>query len=353
VRGHSNVQGDRTMGISEQMPEAFLDALGAEFGFSPPRAHGLDAVNSIRAMHDGRVRVFFGMGGNFLSASPDTAFTGEALSRCSLTVQVSTKLNRSHLVTGRRALILPCLGRTERDVQSSGEQFVSVEDSMGKVHASRGVLEPASPHLLSEVAIVCRLARAVLGSADTTPWERLLANYDGIREHIARVVPGFQDYNARIREVGGFYVPNGPRDNAFTTPTGRARLVVHPIPRWSLAPDQLLLMTIRTHDQFNTTVYGEDDRYRGIRGGRRVIFMSAEDIATRGLRAGERVDITSHHASGKRVARGFTIAEYDIPRGCAAAYFPETNVLVPVDSVADRSNQPASKSIVISVRRAS
>jgi anaerobic selenocysteine-containing dehydrogenase len=224
---------------------------------------------------------------------------------------------------------------------------------MGKVHASRGVLEPASPHLLSEVAIVCRLARAVLGSADTTPWERLLANYDGIREHIARVVPGFQDYNARIREVGGFYVPNGPRDNAFTTPTGRARLVVHPIPRWSLAPDQLLLMTIRTHDQFNTTVYGEDDRYRGIRGGRRVIFMSAEDIATRGLRAGERVDITSHHASGKRVARGFTIAEYDIPRGCAAAYFPETNVLVPVDSVADRSNQPASKSIVISVRRAS
>jgi molybdopterin-dependent oxidoreductase alpha subunit len=334
------------------MPEWFLDALGAEFAFRPRRAHGLDAVDSIRAMHDGRVRVFIGLGGNFLGASPDTALVAEAFRRCSLTVQISTKLNRSHLVTGRRALILPCLGRTERDRQASGEQFVSVEDSMGKVHASHGVLEPASEHLLSEVAIVSRLARVVLGPADGIEWERFESNYDLIRDRIARVILGFPNYNVRIREVGGFYVPNGPRDNTFTTPNGRARLIAHAIPRWSLEPDQLLLMTIRTHDQFNTTVYSEDDRYRGIRGGRRVIFMSAEDIISRGLRSGDLVDITSQFRESRRTAHGFTVAEYDIPRGCAAAYFPETNVLVPIDSVAAGSNQPASKSIVISVRRA-
>ncbi len=352
VRGHSNVQGDRTMGISERMPGWFLDALGKEFAFSPPRAHGLDAVDSIRAMRDGRVRVFIGLGGNFLSASPDTTLTGEALRRCSLTVQVSTKLNRSHLITGRRALILPCLGRTERDHRATGDQFVSVEDSMGKVHASHGVLGPASDQLLSEVAIVSRLARAVLGPADGIEWERFESSYDLIRERIGRVVPGFHDYNVRIREPGGFYVPNGPRDGTFTTPTGRARFIAHPIPRWTLEPDQMLLMTIRTHDQFNTTVYGEDDRYRGVRGGRRVIFMCSEDIASRGLRAGGRVDITSHFGGRQREALGFTVAEYDIPRGCAAAYFPETNVLVPIDSVAEGSNQPASKSIVITVRPA-
>jgi anaerobic selenocysteine-containing dehydrogenase len=223
---------------------------------------------------------------------------------------------------------------------------------MGKVHASHGVLEPASEHLLSEVAIVSRLARVVLGPADGIEWERFESNYDLIRDRIARVIPGFPNYNVRIREVGGFYVPNGPRDNTFTTPNGRARLIAHAIPRWSLEPEQLLLMTIRTHDQFNTTVYSEDDRYRGIRAGRRVIFMSAEDIISRGLRSGDLVDITSQFRESRRTAHGFTVAEYDIPRGCAAAYFPETNVLVPIDSVAAGSNQPASKSIVISVRRA-
>jgi anaerobic selenocysteine-containing dehydrogenase len=222
---------------------------------------------------------------------------------------------------------------------------------MGKVHASRGLLEPASEHLLSEVAIVCRLARAVFGEGSGIEWDGFEANYDTIRERIGRIVPGFEGYNRRIREAGGFYVPNGPREGRFTTPTGRARFVVHPIPRWSLAEGQLLLMTIRTHDQFNTTVYDEDDRYRGVLGGRRVIFMCSEDMAVRGLRAGDRVDITSHHGGALRHARGFTVVEYEIPRGCAGAYFPETNVLVPVDHVAAVSNQPASKSIVITVAR--
>jgi molybdopterin-dependent oxidoreductase alpha subunit len=369
VRGHSNVQGDRTMGISERMPRWFMENLGAEFGFTPPERDGLDAVESIHAMHEGRVRVFVGLGGNFLSASPDTHFTAEALRRCSLTVQVSTKLNRGHLVTGRTGLILPCLGRTEIDVgranpraaarpsrseQREGrgtERFVTVEDSMGKVHASRGVLEPAGEHLLSEVEIVCGMARAVLGEESRVPWGGFAADYDLIRERIGRVVPGFERFNERVREKGGFYVPNGPRDGVFTTPSGKARFIAHPIPRWDLRPDELLLMTIRTHDQFNTTVYGEDDRYRGITGGRRVIFMNAADIARRGLRAGERVDVTSYFSGEMRVARSFMVVEYDIPPKCAAGYFPEMNVLVPIGHVAAGSNQPASKSIIIMVAR--
>jgi molybdopterin-dependent oxidoreductase alpha subunit len=350
VRGHSNVQGDRTMGICERMPVAFMERLGAEFGFEPPRRPGLDVVDSIRAMHDGRVRVFIAMGGNFLSAAPDTAYTAEALRNCSLTVQVSTKLNRGHLVTGRRALILPCLGRTERDRRATGEQFVTVEDSMGKVHASRGVLEPASEHLLSEPAIVCRLARAVLGSSSRVPWDRFEGDYDLVRDGISRVVSGFEDFNRRVRARAGFYLANGPREGVFPTGTGKAKFFVHPIPHRPLGPGQLLLMTIRTHDQFNTTVYGEDDRYRGIFGTRRVVFANRQDIAQRALRDRQLVDITSHHNGRERAAERFTLIEYDIPRGCAAAYFPETNVLVPADSVAKGSNQPASKSVVITLR---
>ncbi len=355
VRGHSNVQGDRTMGIWEQVPDAFLDQLGAEFGFSPPRKHGLDVVESIRAMHEGRVRVFIGMGGNLLAAAPDTHYTAAAMRKCSLTVQVSTKLNRGHLVTGRTALILPCKGRTEKDQQRSGEQSVTVEDSMGKVHLSKGVLEPASEHLRSEVEIVCGIARAVLGATSRTDWLAMSENYDLIRDRIARVVPGFENYNQRVREKGGFYVPNGPRDGTFTTPSGKAKFVAHQIPRWNLAPEQLLLMTIRTHDQFNTTVYGEDDRYRGITGGRRVIFMNRDDFAERGLNTGDRVDITSWFGEGgreQRTAKSFMVVEYEIPRKCAAGYFPEMNVLVPIGSVATGSNQPASKSMVITVTRA-
>lgn len=361
VRGHSNVQGDRTMGIYEQMPDTFHDALDREFGFTSPRHHGYDTVASIQAMHDGQAKVFFGMGGNFLSATPDTEYTAEALRRCRLTVHVSTKLNRAHLVTGETALILPCLGRTEHDVQASGEQFVTVEDSMGVVHASRGVLPPASEHLLSEIAIVCGMAEATFshslpprrsGGESPVSWSHLAADYDRIREHIARVIPGFEDYNRRVRQPGGFYLPNGPRDGHFDTPSGKAHFTVHPIPRHDLEPGQLLLMTLRSHDQFNTTIYGLDDRYRGVYNGRRVIFLNPEDIAAEGLAEGQKVDVTSYYRGEERHADGFTIVSYEIPRRCAAAYFPEANPLVPLRHVAEKSNQPASKSVVIRLRPA-
>ena len=349
VRGHSNVQGDRTVGIWEKMSPAFLEALGKEFGFSPPTAHGLDTVKTIQAMHDGKVKVFVGLGGNFLSATPDTHYTSEALARCRLTVQISTKLNRGHLVTGEEALILPCLGRTEKDVQASGEQFVSVEDTTGVVHASRGVLPPASEHLLSEPAIVGRMALATLGSSTTVDWQAMIDDYDRVRAHIEHVVPGFTQYNTRVREPGGFYLPNGPREGRFPTPSGRARFTVTPLPRHDLGGGRLLLTTLRSHDQFNTTIYGDNDRYRGVFGGRRVIFLNAADIQDRNLAADQLVDIVSHHGAERRRAAKFKIVPYEIPRGCAAAYYPETNVLVPVGAVAAGSNQPASKSIPITL----
>ena len=349
VRGHSNVQGDRTMGIWERMSDEFLQALGQEFGFAPPSHHGQDTVGSILAMHDGRVKVFVGLGGNFLSATPDTRFTSEALQRCRLTVHVSTKLNRAHLITGERALILPCLGRTERDRQASGEQFVSVEDTMGVVHASRGVLEPASPDLRSEVAIVCGIAHAALAGRTRVDWLGLAADYDRIRQHIEHVVPGFYQYNRRVREPGGFYLPNAARHGVFETASRRARFSAVDLPRHELEDGKLLLTTLRSHDQFNTTIYGESDRYRGIRGGRRVIFLNPEDMLARELSDGQRVDITSHHGSERRLAERFVVVPYPIARGCAAAYFPEANVLVPIGSVARGSNQPASKSIPITL----
>ncbi|MCX6954862.1 MAG: FdhF/YdeP family oxidoreductase [Verrucomicrobia bacterium] len=352
VRGHSNVQGDRTMGIFERMPGWWLDRLDAEFGMKAPRAHGFDTVDTIHAMHDGRVRVLVAMGGNFLSATPDTEFTAAALRRCALTAHVATKLNRSHLVTGRTALILPCLGRSERDVQAGGEQFVTVEDSMGIINSSRGRLAPASAELKSEVAVVCGLARAVLNGRTRVSWEGLAANYDLIRFHIANVVPGFEDYNRRIRE-GTFYLPNPPRDEReWRTKTKRANFTVAPIPRRELAPGEFVMMTIRTHDQFNTTVYGLDDRYRGVFGGRRVVFMHEEDIRAAGLMAGQRVDLTNRHGGVERVARAFMIAPYRIPRGCVATYFPEANVLVPIGSVAAKSNTPTSKYVVVTIAAA-
>jgi anaerobic selenocysteine-containing dehydrogenase len=272
------------------------------------------------------------------------------LRRCRLTAHVSTKLNRAHLVTGEQALILPCLGRTERDVQKSGEQFVSVENSMGVVHTSRGSLEPASPHLLSEPAIVARLARATLGSRGGVGWEWLVEDYDRVRDLIERVIPGFDEYNRRVREPGGFYLPNLAREGVFKTSTGRANFTVHGLPRVELAPGQFLMMTVRSHDQFNTTIYGLDDRYRGVRGERRVVFLNPEDIDSQGLSAGQVVDLFSHFDGEERTARRFIVVPYRIPRRCAATYFPETNVLVPVRSVADKSNTPASKSVVITVR---
>ncbi len=349
VRGHSNVQGDRTMGIWERPTAAFLEQLGREFNFEPPRHHGYDTVRAIEALHARKASVFFALGGNFLSATPDTEYTAAALRRCSLTVHVSTKLNRAHLITGEQALILPCLGRTEIDAQASGAQFVTTENSMAVVQASRGFLKPASDDLLSEPAIVAGLAMATLAKRSQIDWQALVADYDRIRDHIERVVPGFDDYNARVRQPGGFYLPSPPRERVFNTPSGRAVFTVHALPHHELTPDQYLMMTIRSHDQFNTSIYGLDDRYRGIYNGRRVVFLNTDDIRAAGLSEGQTVDLISHFEGEERVARHFVVVPYSIPRRCAATYFPETNVLVPIRSVADKSNTPASKSVVISI----
>ncbi len=351
VRGHSNVQGDRTMGISENPAEWFLTALGKEFGFDPPRGKGHDTVETIRAMRDGHVKVFFALGGNFLGAAPDTNATAAALQKTRLTVHVSIKLNRAHLVTGRTGLILPCLGRTEIDRQASGEQFVSTENSMGVVQRSQGRMAPASPHLLSETAIVARMAQASLGARSIVPWLDLAADYDSIRARIERVIPGFTDYNRRVRESGGFYLPNLPREGRYPTATGKARFRTNPLPDLKIEPGELVMMTVRTHDQFNTTVYDLHDRYRGLHGERRVVLMNADDLLERGLKAGDVLDLTSHFAGETRLAPRFITVAYDVPRGCCATYFPEANVLVPLDSTADRSGTPTSKYVRITVAR--
>jgi len=350
VRGHSNVQGDRTMGINTRPSDTWLNRFSQEIGFEAPRDPGLDVVQAIEAMKAGNVRVFFGLGGNFLSASPDTAYTARALQSCDLTIHVSTKLHRGHLATGTQALILPCLGRTERDEQSGGAQFVTVENSMGVVHTSKGTLTPASEHLLSEPAIVAEVAASTLCERSPVDWHALVADYDQIRELIARVVPGCDGYNKRVRKDGGFYLPNAAREGQFDTKTGLARFTVHPIPSHDLEDGQFLMMTIRSHDQFNTTIYGLDDRYRGIRGGRRVAFMHLSDIEAAGFAAGDVVDLISEYEDIERRAPHFTLVAYDIPRGCMATYFPEANVLVPIHETAYKSNTPVYKSVVVSLR---
>jgi molybdopterin-dependent oxidoreductase alpha subunit len=349
VRGHSNVQGDRTVGITERPGAAFLARLGAEFDFAPPAAPGLDTVAALQALAAGRVRVFLALGGNFAVATPDTARTVAALGRCELAVQIATTLNRTPLVAGREAIVLPCLARSERDLQAGGEQFVTVEDSMSVVHASRGQLEPASPWLRSEPAIVAGLAAATLGERSRVPWLALVEDYDRIRERIERVIPGFEDYARRARLPGGFVLPSGARVRRFETASGRARFCVHPLPPETLAPGRFRLTTIRSHDQFNTTVYGFDDRLRGLRGDRRVVLLHPEDAAAAGLREGARVDLTSHFEGRTRTLRGFRVVAYDLPRRCAAAYFPEANGLVPLESHAERSHTPTYKSIEISI----
>ncbi|HEX2095657.1 MAG TPA: FdhF/YdeP family oxidoreductase [Longimicrobiaceae bacterium] len=350
VRGHSNVQGDRTVGINFDPPAEFLDSLERVFGFTAPRGRGVDVVEAIRAMHDGRIRFFMSMGGNFHSASPDTEYTAEALGRVELCVHVATKLNRTHLVAGREAMIWPCLGRTEEDVQASGPQFVTVEDSMSVVHASRGRNRPASEHLRSEPSIVAGLAKATLGPDSGVDWDALVADYDRIRDAIERVLPAFSGYNRRVREPGGFVLRHAAAHREWNTATGKAELVVVPLPEIRLPAGQLRLFTIRSHDQYNTTVYGLDDRYRGIRGERRVVFLHPDDLAERGIRPGDRVDIHAHGGDGReRVARGFQAVAYDVPRGSAAAYFPEANVLVPVGRTARGSNTPSSKMVPVSV----
>lgn len=352
VRGHSNVQGDRTMGIWERPPAAFLDALQAEFGFDPPREHGLDTVDSIRAMRDGKAHVFVGLGGNFVQAVSDTPVAVKALSRTRLTVQISTKINRSHLVCGDTALILPTLGRTEKDVRGGTEQFISVEDSVCAVHASRGVLAPASKHLRSETAIVCGIAEATLGDRHGIRWAAMRDDYDVVRDHISRVVVGCEDYTAKVDRPGGFVLPHPPRDSrTFATKSGLAEFVASPIDVLQVPEGHLLLQTLRSHDQFNTTIYGMSDRYRGIEGGRRVIFMHLDDIAHLGFADGAIVDLTTKWDDDDivRVARDFRIVSYDTPRGTAAAYYPETNPLIPLDSTAEGSNTPTSKAVIISL----
>jgi molybdopterin-dependent oxidoreductase alpha subunit len=345
VRGHSNVQGDRSMGIVTNAPPEFLDALAGEFDFEPPREPGLDVVKSIRAMRDGNAKVFVSLGGNFLSATPDVKVVAEGLQRCRLTVQVSTKLNRSHMVTGEQALILPCLGRSEKD----RDQFVTVENSMGIVHASRGKLTPISSNVRSEPDIVAGLADAVLGEKSRVSWKEFIGNYQKIRSSIGKTVPGFENFEERAHEPGGFYLPNPAKERNFAM-DGKAPFSINPLEPIQLENDQLVLMTIRSHDQFNTTIYGMDDRYRGIRNERRVVFLNPEDMAERKLEPEQPVNLTSHWKGERREARLFLAIPYDIPRRCAAAYFPETNVLVPLDSTARVSNTPTSKSIVVSIK---
>jgi molybdopterin-dependent oxidoreductase alpha subunit len=343
VRGHSNVQGDRTMGIDHHLRHPFLDRLGAVFGFEPPRVAGYDTVGSIAAMERGDVKAFVALGGNFVSAAPDTDRTARALESCKLTVSISTKVNRTHLYPGAKALILPCLARSEDD----GGQFVTVEDSMSMVHTSQGKLPPASEHLRSEPAIIAALGEALLG--EVAAWGEYAADYDKIRDKIAQVVLGFGDFNKRVREPDGFQLPNTARDGSFANVGGRARFTVSPLPDLTLPPGRLRLMTMRSHDQYNTTIYGLDDRYRGVRGERRVIFMNTVDMAELGLVERQLVDIVSEWHDGDRIARSFIVVPFDLPRRNCAAYFPEANVLVPLDSYADRSNTPTSKSIVIRV----
>ncbi|MEP9362344.1 FdhF/YdeP family oxidoreductase [Nocardioides sp. CN2-186] len=349
VRGHSNVQGDRTMGIWERVPDHFLDALRDEFGFDPPREHGYDTVKAIEALRDGDAKVFVGMGGNFVSAAPDTEVTEKAFRNADLTVHVSTKLNRSHVVTGSEALILPAMGRSERDLTGGRLQRVTVEDSMSAVHASHGPLKPASPYLRSEVDIVCSLAIATLGDRHGIPWSDFRADYTEIRHRIARVVPGCAAYDEKVSQPGGFVLPHPPRDSrTFTTEAGKAMFTTSPTDVLHVPEGRLLLQTLRSHDQFNTTIYGLDDRYRGIKGGRRVVFVHPDDIAAMGLEDGSMVDLVSEWSDGsERRAPEFRVVPYDQPRGCAAAYYPETNPLIPLGSTAIGSNCPTSKSVIV------
>ncbi len=349
IRGHSNVQGDRTMGIWEQMSPVFLDALEQEFGFNPPRKHGTDAVQTIQKMRQGFMKVFVAMGGNLVAAISDTHAAEAAMENLEMTVQISTKLNRSHTVVGQEALILPTVGRTEIDRQDSGEQFVSVEDTVCAVHPSWGQVEPVAPNLLSEVAIVSRLARATLREKVNVDWAGFEKNYDVIRDHISHVVDGCEDYNQRIRQEGGFVMANGPRDSrTFHTATGKAMFTVNELEHVQCPPGRLILQTMRSHDQFNTTIYGHSDRYRGIKNGREVVFVNPADLLALGIADGQYVDIHGEYADNKeRVLHNYRVVAYPSARGCAAAYYPEANVLVPLEFVAEGSNTPVSKHVVV------
>ncbi len=351
VRGHSNVQGDRTMGIWESPPKSFLESIEKHFGFKPPEKHGTAVVDAIKALKEKKARVFMSLGGNFLSATPDTAYTAAALQNCRLQVHISTKLNRAHLVPGEISIILPCLGRTEIDIQGGTEQFVSVENSMGIVHSSKGVLPPCSPHLKSEPAIIASIARSTLKDRVPVDWEFLISNYDHIRSAIESCIPGFQAYNERVRTPSGFYLPNGARIRKFNTQNGTANFSVNSRPDMMVPDGYCIMMTIRSHDQYNTTIYGLEDRYRGIHGGRRVVLMNEDDMKSWGFKAMDLVDLNGHADAGKRVAKHFRVVPYPIPRGNVATYFPEANVLVPIHSYDTISKTPASKRVVIRITK--
>lgn len=337
------------MGIWEKMPPKFLDGIQKEFGFEPPREDGVDAVAAIRAMREGKIKVFVALGGNLVAAISDTPVAEAALQNTHLSVQISTKLNRSHAVVGESAMILPVLGRSELDIQASGEQFVTVEDTVAAIHASKGNLTPVAPTLLSEISVVTRMARAVLGDKVPVDWAHFEHNYDSIREHIGHIVPGCDNFNSKVRAPGGFDLPHGPRDSrTFPTATGKAMITVNELKTVDVPPGRLLLQSLRSHDQFNTTIYSNNDRYRGVKNGRQVVFANADDLAELGIENGSYVDIHSEWTDGvDRVARHFRVIEYPIARGCAATYFPEANVLVPLDHTAKTSNTPVSKSIVV------
>ena len=351
VRGHSNVQGDRTMGIYEKPSPEFLNSIKTVFGFNPPVKNGYDTVESIHAMYKGNVKVFMALGGNFLSATPDTKYTAEALKKCQLTVQISTKLNRSHLITGREALILPTLGRSDKDIVNGKEQLISIENSMGVVQMSKGKLNPVSDQMLSEPAIISRMAQEVFKNNSTISWEKYSEDYDTIRDDIARVIPGFENYNKKIQMRGGFYLPNSLREKTFNTLSGKAVFNVSNCIIQKLSDDEYMMMTIRSHDQFNTTIYGLNDRYRGIFNGRRIIFMNENDMIKAGLKQKDLVNLYNFHDGVERVANKFIVVKYNIPEKCTATYFPETNILVPINSTADKSNTPTSKLIIIKIKK--
>ncbi|MGG7550029.1 FdhF/YdeP family oxidoreductase [Chryseobacterium arthrosphaerae] len=353
VRGHSNVQGNRTMMIDEKPTDEQLDRLENFYGFKVPRKHGYDVVRAIKAIHEEKIKVMFCMGGNFISATPDTTYTAHALRKLNLLVSVSTKLNRGHLVHGKEALILPTYGRSDKDIVNGEVQIVTTENSMGVVQTSKGMLDAVSDNLINETQIVCRMAMATLGSRSVVNWQRYHDSYDAVRDDIEQCIPGFTDYNVRVRQKGGFYLPNAARDEQKFSKElgGRAPFTLTEIPDNSLAHDEYMMATTRTHDQFNTTIYGLDDRYRGIKNERRVIFMNQKDIDRAGFKAGDKVDLYNYDDGIERVAPLFIIVSYQIPEKNTVTYFPETNVLVSVNNVVKESNMPASKYVKIKIRK--
>ncbi|MDO3695496.1 FdhF/YdeP family oxidoreductase [Wenyingzhuangia sp. chi5] len=350
VRGHSNVQGDRTMGIAEKPSKELLDKIAENFGFTPPKEHGYSVVDTITAMYQKKVKVFIGMGGNFLSAAPDTNYTSQALQNCNLTVHISTKLNRSHLTTGKTALILPSMGRTDKYIKNGKAQFVTVENSMGVVHSSKGALTPPSEFVESEPVIVANIAKATLQQS-RVDWDFLTEDYNNIRDLIAKTINGFENYNERVKQPIGFELPNGARTGNFTTPNKKANFTVNKLSDIALDADDFIMMTTRSHDQFNTTIYGLDDRYRGIYNGRMVVFVNPKDAQKLGLQKGDKVSLYNNYNDIKRQVDNFSVVPYNIPKGCVATYYPESNPLVPIELTARLSHTPSSKSVKVKIKK--